>query len=405
MFVGDDWAEDHHDVEIQDESGRRLARPGCPRAWPGSAGCTSWSVEHLATTTSRAGPGRGRDRDRPGAVGAGAGRGRLQVYAVNPLQAARYRERHGARAPRATPADAHTLADMVRTDRHQLRPVAGDSDAGRGGQGGRPGAPDADLGTDPARQRLRSALREYFPAALEASEDLDRRRHPGAASRHRTRPRGPADPAQITAALKRARRRTSPSKAEQIQTALRAEQLAQPAAVTAAYAATVRGAGRRADHAQRADRDWRRRWRRILASTRTLRSTWPARTRRHPRRPGARRVRRRPRPLRRRQGPQELRRHQPDHPRLRQEEGRPGPLRPQRPPRRRAGRQAFSALSASPGARAYYDQPRARGAGHNAALRQLANRLVGILHGCLKTHTLYDEETAWPTSTKSPLDP
>jgi hypothetical protein len=49
--------------------------------------------------------------------------------------------------------------------------------------------------------------------------------------------------------------------------------------------------------------------------------------------------------------------------------------------------QAFSALRASAGARAYYDALRARGVGHHAALRQLANRLVGILHGCLKTHT------------------
>jgi transposase len=57
--------------------------------------------------------------------------------------------------------------------------------------------------------------------------------------------------------------------------------------------------------------------------------------------------------------------------------------------------QAFTSLSNSPGARAYYDRQRARGASHNAALRQLANRLVGILHGCLKTGTLYNETTAW----------
>ena len=57
--------------------------------------------------------------------------------------------------------------------------------------------------------------------------------------------------------------------------------------------------------------------------------------------------------------------------------------------------QAFSALNASPGARAYYDKQRAREQDHNAALRQLANRLVGILHGCLKTRTCYDEPTAW----------
>ena len=60
-------------------------------------------------------------------------------------------------------------------------------------------------------------------------------------------------------------------------------------------------------------------------------------------------------------------------------------------------RQAYSALRASPGARAYYDQHRARGATHYQALRSLANRLVGILHGCLRTHTRYDEHHAWHT--------
>ncbi len=57
--------------------------------------------------------------------------------------------------------------------------------------------------------------------------------------------------------------------------------------------------------------------------------------------------------------------------------------------------QALAALRASPGARAYYDALRGRNIGHHAALRQLANRLVGILHGCLKTGTAYSEETAW----------
>jgi len=56
---------------------------------------------------------------------------------------------------------------------------------------------------------------------------------------------------------------------------------------------------------------------------------------------------------------------------------------------------AFCSLKGSPGARAYYDTLRARGTGHQAALRQLGNRLVGILHGCLKTGAAYDETTAW----------
>ncbi len=62
--------------------------------------------------------------------------------------------------------------------------------------------------------------------------------------------------------------------------------------------------------------------------------------------------------------------------------------------------QAFCALSASPGARTYYDSLRTRGAGHHAALRQLSNRLVGILHGCLKTARPYDENIAWARHTQ-----
>jgi transposase len=57
--------------------------------------------------------------------------------------------------------------------------------------------------------------------------------------------------------------------------------------------------------------------------------------------------------------------------------------------------QAFAALRVSPGARAFYDAQRAKGLEHNDALRRLASRLVGILHGCLKTRTRYDEAIAW----------
>ena len=59
--------------------------------------------------------------------------------------------------------------------------------------------------------------------------------------------------------------------------------------------------------------------------------------------------------------------------------------------------QAFAALNNSAGARAFYDRQRSRGATHYQALRTLANRLVGILHGCLRSHSLYDENLAWHT--------
>jgi hypothetical protein len=59
-------------------------------------------------------------------------------------------------------------------------------------------------------------------------------------------------------------------------------------------------------------------------------------------------------------------------------------------------RMAFSSITASPGARAYYDELRSREKTHQKALRQLANRWVGILHTCLDRQCIYDEEIAWP---------
>lgn len=61
---------------------------------------------------------------------------------------------------------------------------------------------------------------------------------------------------------------------------------------------------------------------------------------------------------------------------------------------------AFAALTASPGARVFYDTQRAKGLEHNDALRRLANRFAGILHGCLITGTLYDEQAAWGQEAK-----
>ena len=65
--------------------------------------------------------------------------------------------------------------------------------------------------------------------------------------------------------------------------------------------------------------------------------------------------------------------------------------------------QAYAALRVSPGARTYYDERRARGATHYQALRAVANRLVGILHGCLRHHTLYDEHRAWHSDHEQPV--
>ena len=57
--------------------------------------------------------------------------------------------------------------------------------------------------------------------------------------------------------------------------------------------------------------------------------------------------------------------------------------------------QAFTALTASPGARCLLRRAATRGTGHDDALRRVASRLAGVLHGCLTGRRLYDEATAW----------
>ena len=186
LLIGDDWAEDHHDIEVQDETGRKLAAARLPEGVEGIAKLHELIAHHGGDDPDPAKTVVGIETDRGSWVQALIASG-YQVYAINPRQVARFKERYASSGAKSDKGDAHALADMVRIDRAQLRPVAGDSE----------------------------------------------------------------------------------------QT------------------------------------------------------------------------------------------------------------------------QAFSALRVSPGARRYYDKQRAREAGYNPTLRQLGNRLVGILHGCLKTHTRYDETTAW----------
>jgi hypothetical protein len=248
-----------------------------------------------------------------------------------------------------------------------------------------------------ATQRLRHALREYFPAALEAVEDLDapdalellaKAPDPGAAAKLTI--------AQISAALRRARRRHVAEKAARIQAVLCGEQLGQPEVLTAAYAATTRAA---VAVLQTLDEQ-----------VKVLQGQVDAYFGQHPdaeiilSQPGLGPV----------LGARVLAEFGDDPERYTDARARKN-YAGTSPITRASGKkkvviarfvhndrlidalmtQAFSALNASPGARAYYDQLKARGTEHNAALRQLANRLVGILHGCLKTRTCYDEATAW----------
>jgi transposase len=401
LFVGDDWAEQRHDIELMDPAGRRLAKARLPEGVAGIARLHAMIATQLGEGADEAEVAIGIETDRGPWVAALIAAG-YTVYAVNPLQAARYRERHAVSGAKSDAADAHILADMVRTDSHQLRPVAADS-------------PEAEAIKVVARAhktliwertrhtlRLRYALREYFPAALEAFEDLD--------ARDTLELLGKApDPAsaakltlvQIRAALKRARHRDVDVKAAAIQAALRAEHLGRAVVITTAYAATTRSAVA------------------VLVTlneqVKTLQGQVDAHFGRHPdaeiilSQPGIGPV----------LGARVLAEFGDAPMRYADAKSRKN-YAATSPITRASGKkkvvaarfvhndrlvdalmsQAQSALQGSPGARAYYDKQRDRGVDHNPALRQLANRLVGILHGCLKTRTLYDEATAWSHHTQ-----
>ena len=395
LFVGDDWAEDHHDVELQNEAGRRLSRARLPEGVAGMARLHAMIGERL-----------GEDDDATVVVGIETERGPwvqallaagYQVYAVNPLQTARFRERHGVSGAKSDTGDAHVLADMVRTDRHQLRPVASDS------------VPAAAVKVvtrahktliwERSRHtlRLRHALREFFPAALAAFDELSR---PDTLALLATAPTPQAAAAltvaEIAAELKAASRRGVAAKAEKIATALRTEQLGQPAVVTAAYAATVR-----AQVAILAT---------LNAEIKTMEEQVEAHFGRHPdaevyrSQPGlgvvlGARVLAEFGDSKNRYADARARKNYAGTSPVTRQSGKKKVVLARYVHNDRLvdalGLQAFAALRASPGARNYYDQLRARGIGHRAALRQLGNRLVGILHGCLKTGKPYDEHIAW----------
>src|ERR1039457_720781 len=241
LFAGDDWAEDHHDVEIRDEAGRKLAARRLPEGAAGIARLHELIAAHLDADGD---PGQvvvGIETDRGLWVQALAAAG-YQVYGLNPKQVARFKERYNLSGAKSDAADAHALADMVRAERHQLRAVAADT---AGAQAVKVAArAHQTLIWERTRHtlRLRSALREFFPAALVAYADLGltgadtlelltRAPDPAAAAK--------LTAAQVSAALRRARRHDVTAKAEAIKDALRVPQLAQPAAITAAYAAAV----------------------------------------------------------------------------------------------------------------------------------------------------------------------
>jgi hypothetical protein len=124
IFVGVDWAEAHHDAHVQDENGKRLGGGRLPEGVDGIARFHELAARY-AQDPGEVVTGIETDRGMFAAALVAAG---YQVFAVNPMSTSRYRDRHSTSGAKSDPGDAKVLADMVRTDRHNHRQVAGDSE-------------------------------------------------------------------------------------------------------------------------------------------------------------------------------------------------------------------------------------------------------------------------------------
>ncbi len=323
IFVGIDWAEAHHDVCVVDTDGRVLSKARIAEGVAGVAALHALIGEHTGDDDE---PDRvvvGIETDRGLLVAALVAAG-YQVMAVNPLAVSRYRDRHSVSGAKSDPGDARVLADLVRIDRHVHRPIAGDSDLAEAVKLLARAHQSAVWFRQRQVNQLRSALREYYPAALAAfGADLD---HPDALAVLALAPTPELgrrlSTAKIRSALARAGRQRKP---------------------------------------------------------------------RQPRRGDPRRAALRPAPT------VGGRRHRPRH-RLRHHHRLSGPPdhRRDRADRHAIDWWAFNAITRSPGARACYDRHRANSDTHRQALPAVGNKLVGILHGCLRHHQPYQQHLAWP---------
>ncbi len=394
IFVGDDWAEAHHDVCLMTDSGETVGY------WKLDEGIEGLSEFHELVAGQVSDPGDvviGIETDRGLWVDALVAAG-YQVFGINPLAVARYRDRHHLSGAKSDRADARLLADVVRTDRHNHRQVAGDSDLSDAVKVLARSHQNLIWERQRHLNTLRSKLRDYYPAGVELLSVLPQRdavavlgRAPTPqAGRRLTKP-------QIKAALKKGgRQRRLDPRTDEIHQILRVGHLNGPDVVASAFGATTTATVAIIET--------------ITTQIDELGHALEECFREHPDAaiylslPGIGDV----------IGARVLGEFGDDPNRFTDAKSRrnyagTSPLTRQSGTRKTVTARwirkrrlydaidqwAFTACNTSPGARALYDHRKNQGDGHHQALRAVGNRLVGFLHGCLKTRTLYDEDTAW----------
>jgi Transposase IS116/IS110/IS902 family./Transposase. len=379
-----------------DEQGRKLAGIRVPEGTKGLEQLHEAIAEHTEESDEVI---VGIETDRGLLVGALVAAG-YRVFAINPLSVDRYRDRHSTSGAKSDPGDAKVLADIVRTDRHNLRPIAGDSELAESIKLVARTHQSFVWERQRNVNRLRSTLREFYPQALEAFGTALASADALAVLKIAPTPAlgKMLSRSKISSALARGgRQRNLSERSQKIQGALRSEQLGAPAQIEHAFGVIVSSLvglieglntqiGELASELERSFE--------MHPDAEVLRSL-----------PGLGIV----------LGARVLGEFGDDptryvDARARRNYAGTSPITRASGTRRvvlaRFARNtrlidachmwAFTALTKSEGARRCYDAQRAKGKTHHQALRVLGNRLVGILHGCLAHGELFREDIAWP---------
>jgi transposase len=404
VYCGIDWAEDHHDVALADRDGKLLAR----RRISDDAAGLAQLLDLLA--------GHGDTPEDPVPVAIETPRGLLvaclratgrPVYPVNPMSVARYRDRHSVSGKKSDHGDSVVLAGVLRTDMHAHRPLPADSELAQAIAVLARAQQDAVWDRTTAHNRLRSHLREYYPGFLAAyAEAKGGIMRPDARAVLAAAPT-PAGAAALTLAQlrgllrKAGRSRGIDTEAARLREAFRAPQMRQLPLVEAAMGRQALALLGQLDAACTAAADLERAVTEsfnlhpdagiitsfpglgALTGARVLAETGDDRSRF--------------------QDAKGLKAYAGAAP-VTRASGKTRSVTHRKIKNNRlsaAGYNwAFSALTASPGARAHYDRRKTAGDRHAAAQRNLFGRLLGCLWHCLATGQHYDEATAFPTTTE-----
>ena len=394
LFMGVDWAEDHHDLCLLDRDGAVLATRRIPDGLEGVSVLHALVAEHVEEP-AEAVVGIETDHGLLATALVAAG---YQVHAVNPMSVSRYRDRHHASRAKSDKSDAKLLADLVRTDRHNHRRAVPDSELLEAIKVLARSHQNLIWTRQRLTNQLRSALREYFPGALAAFEDLH---HPDTLAVLGTAPTPTQarrlSVSRIKTTLKRGgRQRNLERRAEEIHSVLQRPQLRATALVEDAYgtvtAAQVQIIGDLNHQIAALEARLEQRFSQhpdaelmlrlpglgVILAARVLAEFADAPNRYRDAK--ARRNYAGTAPITRASGTSEV-----------------VIARLVRNKRLfdACYQWAFCALGASPGARAYYAAHDPGPKTGKTARRKLANKLVGILHGTLTHQTAYDETVAW----------